>query len=762
MAVTVAVVDRLAGAALVLDDLQWADEGTLAVAELLAGRVPIAVAVRDGDGLAPGVIARLRAAGYEAVRVPPLSARDGAAVIATCRPGLSERACEQLLARAGGNPLMITELARDGHVTSSFRLSLAARLRQLAPAAREDFELLALAGQPVPRNWLGPASLDALDAASLLSGDGTTVTVRHALLGDVAIDGLSPDERRERHAHLARLVTDDAQRARHLHAAGETSAARAAALDAAAASATPGERAEHLALAADCADGPDADALRLQAAEALEQTHSWQRLDGVLENLASTDPQLVARAELLRARGAWSAGRPEVVRASLRRGLSLVSGTGTDTEVLLRIEQCRVPIFLDGEVEEGIAAARAALELAEEQQVGVARAHYFLGTALGVAGRDGWEEHLALAIEAARRTPDARDTEFSATNNLVTFHEATGSPDKARVAGADGVRRAESQGLLGWATALRAMLVQLDLHAAAYQAVLEESERLLDLPIDQRARDTLHQTRGLALVDLGRLEEAEREVTGHLQHAAGDARGAPSLVLVLAEADLWGGRPRRAIEHAEQYVRALADDPHNRAFGDIVRGWAAFDLGEPVPPAPEVPDWAMLSAVSLELRGLSRLQVGEHLDATRLLDEAARAWAPYHARGELRCRWAAAEAVRRSGDTAEAVGRLERLESRLTVLGMRPLLGRVHRSLRACGRARRTSQGGSRSGLSARELEVLELAATGLTTPEIAVRLGIGRRAVAEHARRAVVKLGATNRAHAVALLHSAGPAAER
>jgi DNA-binding NarL/FixJ family response regulator len=57
-----------------------------------------------------------------------------------------------------------------------------------------------------------------------------------------------------------------------------------------------------------------------------------------------------------------------------------------------------------------------------------------------------------------------------------------------------------------------------------------------------------------------------------------------------------------------------------------------------------------------------------------------------------------------------------------------------------------------RRALSARELEVLSLAARGLTGLQIAEHLHLSESTVETHVRRAVQALGAQNRVHAVAL----------
>jgi DNA-binding CsgD family transcriptional regulator len=119
----------------------------------------------------------------------------------------------------------------------------------------------------------------------------------------------------------------------------------------------------------------------------------------------------------------------------------------------------------------------------------------------------------------------------------------------------------------------------------------------------------------------------------------------------------------------------------------------------------------------------------------------------------MRCRWAAGEAARRAGDTEAAVRQLIEAETRLQQLGMLPLLGRVHRSLRAAG-VRRSAPRTRTAGdlLTGRQRELLRLVGDGLTNAQIAQRLGISRHTVVSQLASSVAKLGATSRNHAAAL----------
>ncbi len=155
---------------------------------------------------------------------------------------------------------------------------------------------------------------------------------------------------------------------------------------------------------------------------------------------------------------------------------------------------------------------------------------------------------------------------------------------------------------------------------------------------------------------------------------------------------------------------------------------------------------------SAGVRALARDEPGP---AVELFASAAQSWAPYHKRGDLRCRWAQGEALRRSGSDLAAVAVLEQVEADAEALGHQLILGRIRQSLRRLGvqrSAERLGGAGGRGALSGREREVLELAGHGLTNAQIGARLGISRRTVVSLVETASVKLGAGSRSQAVAL----------
>src|SRR6185369_8974108 len=112
--------------------------------------------------------------------------------------------------------------------------------------------------------------------------------------------------------------------------------------------------------------------------------------------------------------------------------------------------------------------------------------------------------------------------------------------------------------------------------------------------------------------------------------------------------------------------------------------WAQLEAG--LKPQPVKPMFLrrMLTGVPIEVAAVELLAAGEPQRAAALFAEAATHWAPYHRRGDFRCRWAQGEALRRAGDDA-AVAVLEAVEADALALQHHMIVGRIRRSLRQLG-----------------------------------------------------------------------------
>ena len=285
-AVAASVRDTVGPGLLVVEDLHWATPSTLAVIGLLVGRVRMLATVRSGSVDADRAVAALTGAGFREVRVGPW---DDASALALIRASTIDRLTPEdearILQLAGGNPLLLVELARHEQPPASLRLSVAARLRDLDPVSRTTFDLVALAGRPLSRTLLGATEVAGLEAAGLVvaaGASGNAVAARHALVAETAVDLMDDVRRRQAHATVARLIADPGEAARHHEQAGERDLALDKALRAADGAGTQVERAGHLRLAARMATGPEADRLRLRAARVFDAVHDWAAVLEVL------------------------------------------------------------------------------------------------------------------------------------------------------------------------------------------------------------------------------------------------------------------------------------------------------------------------------------------------------------------------------------------------------------------------------------------------------------------------------------------------
>jgi tetratricopeptide (TPR) repeat protein len=228
------IVDRAASrpVILALDDAQFADPASLTFAHYL---------VRRSSSAAVLFVATIRTsqpasvdlfAGWQGINLIDLRAFDRNEthmLIGRCRPGLRDRDTVDSLHRmSGGNPLLLVSLLgaeslpEDGEVPQGILDYFLPQLRDLVRSRR--LLLAAIAISPAPTSFdltsriagVPINSGDFLDALSELEarglieiGSGSTATLRHGVLGEVAIAALSPADGRVLHARAARVFTEE-------------------------------------------------------------------------------------------------------------------------------------------------------------------------------------------------------------------------------------------------------------------------------------------------------------------------------------------------------------------------------------------------------------------------------------------------------------------------------------------------------------------------------------------------------------------------
>jgi DNA-binding CsgD family transcriptional regulator len=114
---------------------------------------------------------------------------------------------------------------------------------------------------------------------------------------------------------------------------------------------------------------------------------------------------------------------------------------------------------------------------------------------------------------------------------------------------------------------------------------------------------------------------------------------------------------------------------------------------------------------------------------------------------------AACDGRRRAGDRNGAVARFRQARGRLVALGAQPYVAACERELTACGAEIRPERRQARWNLTASELTVARLVATGRSNREVAAELFISVKAVEFHLGHVFDKLGVRSRRALPALL---------
>jgi class 3 adenylate cyclase/tetratricopeptide (TPR) repeat protein len=380
---------------IVVDDMQFADEASDAllrhVAHQVTGQPWLAVLAGRGDAadLQPP------SPGSHSILVGPLSAEES--LVFTCAETddspLAPHVADAVVARGGGNPLFLRQLAATAHTTAdiadlpdTIETVVAARIDRLLPSAREVLRAAAVVGMSMDRALLAellqhdqttPAAVfDHL--AEFLSSDGGELRFRQAVIRDTAYEGLAFRRRAALHGRLAGLLTArhlgepdaiDAVLSLHLLEAGEyqpaLTSSRAAADRAADAHANTEAAVLYrraLAAAGHLSIEPPARAELLErlgdVQVRLGEYEPGDRSYSAAARLVRTDPLAVARLGLKQARSAGRQGSYDVALARLRRvarTLEAVPGTAASD---LRVEMTMSTAFT--QFRQGrLAAARA-------------------------------------------------------------------------------------------------------------------------------------------------------------------------------------------------------------------------------------------------------------------------------------------------------------------------------------------------------------------------------------------------------------------
>ncbi|MEU8149212.1 AAA family ATPase [Nonomuraea sp. NPDC048901] len=741
---------------LVLEDLHWADQ---------ASRDLLAFLLRNLTR--PGVLViatsrePLRLPMAEVLKVPPLG-RDEVARMLGGSEG-EQADIDRIVARSEGNPLFVEALADAGTATTpaSLRELLLAGAERLGRASLDVLRIAAVSssvspsygGSRTPHEVLrAVAGLDdlALDEAlrpvvraRLLLVDGDGYVFRHTLIRDAVYDDLLPGERIRLHTRCAEARPELA--ADHWYAAGDRRRAFEAAWRAG--------RWERVLELWDQSDLPDGG------------MEPWDRSDSPGGGVGRFDPpdrgmDHAAVLELA-AKDALHAGDAERAEELASRALDEVRDPLRAAHLL----ELRVAIR-DLLGEEGLADLREAIRLAprEARLIGAlantlawngqdaeARAHAEDALALGdsrslvtLAALTALEGDLAAAsrlhAEARAAAPDD-DTVLAAYAGEADVLEAAGEHAKAEAVARRGMAQAKRLGMARSRGAhIAANLAEPLASLGRWKEAREVIDAALALDPPPIHRAWLLMVLGTVAVWEGALEEAADVLDRARPLMRGRSRGYDSCL----EPDLLEGRLAVAAGDVERAGR-LADHVLSAHDLTLSRRYA----------------WPLLVIAA---------RTGRVRQAPAGMATTGRVQEAYQATFEAECggSWAAAVAAWRTVGQPYALGQAlvraaeqdpesarELLREAAAIaerLGSAPLRQEVEAAA-ASGRVRLTAE----PGLSARELEVLELVAEGLSNRQIAERLFISARTSGVHVSNIMAKLGVASRVEAAALARRTG-----
>lgn len=739
---------------LVIEDVHWADAATLDLLRFLGRRVHgmralVVITSRD-DEVGPThplrvAIGDLASAGaLRRISLQPLSAE------AVDRLARGSRIDPRALHRqTGGNPFYVTEvLASGGGLPGNVRDAVLSRAARLAPAARRTLDAAAVIGASAEVALLAAAagsdlSLEPCIQAGLLRAQPSLVSFRHEIARQAVLGAIAPDALRNWHARiLAALRGRSADLAMLAHHA-------AGALDGAAVLQFAPEAARQAASLRSHREAAAQYARALAFAAPLPPAQRADLMEGYSYECYLTDQP----AEAIRARTAaaalreslgdrlrygddlrwlsrfqwWSSNRPEAERLGAR-AVEVLQALPPGPELAAALSNLSQLSLMASEGAAAIRWGRKALSLARRARDENVEAHALnnIGTARVLTGdRRGWADlgkSLQLSLDRGFEDHAAR-----AYNNLGS--EAVSTRRLADGDGwlRDGIAYDDDRGLDGHRAYLLGWQAMSHLFQGRLDAALESAHEALS----NRRLSGILRVNPLCAIGRARALRGDPEIwppldeAAELAHRTGELQRIGQACIARSEAAWLAGDDARARAEAE---RGLPLALERRG----TNGWIAGELllchwragGKR-----RMPSWCP-QVFRDETQGNA--------------SKAERAWR------KLGCPPQAALALaERGGETAlrQAFDELERL-------GMRAAAARVAEKLRKMGarhipRGRRASTRANPQGLTAREVEILDLLVESLSNAAIGKRLFISPKTVDHHVSAILEKLGVHTRAEA-------------
>jgi DNA-binding CsgD family transcriptional regulator len=804
-------VERLEPFLLLLDDLQWMDELSLALCHYLvrAGEVagqPFAlIAAGRPSAQAATFSASLRQVlprdRVVDVMLTPLSSDESLELLSSLAPDLSSEVARSVSARAGGSPFWLEALVGTAGGEADAAQLMTARLRGAGADAGALVALLAVAARP-----LALADASALQAwpearvehaASELVARGVavesatgSVRLAHDLVREAAYRDVPEETRRSLHARVADWLESVAgedlgglrEALTHRHAAAQPALGLAIRVARSPRRTLLGE--EGLALLTEIADGGDpADTATLNlhgavatlAAELGDHAAAVDRWTRVSERAA--DPLERASALLAASRSATALDQREAAWAYLER-----SGTAGIADEVFELERATQAATLELWAQVGNQAPRRgqAYEVAR-------RAHALADRAGGVEAlhapaRRAYLDAVRVEYEAAYQDDDVGGLLRTAEERTLV---ARGFDDDAYLMAsvdlgralrrAGRIAEAEQRLRHAWEEGHRRVLPQLTIDAAYWFAtVLELQARIVEaedaiaeaIELAKRVGDEARARHPISRLGhrlsfhcgewrhaVSRLLEAQR---GASPHASIEYHQEVALWLALA-----GGREVEAevvtqIDEARRCAAAVSC-PRCNTEVRLAAAEALARVGHDDDAASSLAEWERLQrepqprdrVLHRRAQGLLAQSNGNGAAISFLEDAVYEAEQIGLVLDGLWTRIDLARAL--SGTECEhAIELLKGVASESADLGALTEQQVAEHGLRALG-VRTWRRGATSALLTEREQAIASLIAGGASNPEIAQELFLSRKTVERHVSNVLRKVGVRNRAELAA-----------
>jgi DNA-binding NarL/FixJ family response regulator len=791
------VLRRAGPALIVVDDLQWVDELSLALCHFLvraaesSGPALALIAASRASVNATALAASLRqllpAERFAELELGPLATDEAIALVRELAPALGEHSAHDLAERSGGSPFWLEALVHTEGAAADVGKLVTSRLRGASADAGSLLALLAVAARPLAltdvaalNDWAPERAEHAareLAARGVALESGGSVRLAHDLIREAAAAELPEERRLDVHRRVAgwleRIAGSDVGRLRealgHRHAAGLPSLDLALRLARSPQRTLLGDEGLELLVAIADASEPGNESVLALNEEIAELASALARHDVALERrllLAErhVDSALRARAFLEASKSAFARHDRESAYSYLERAGSI---DADDDLVALELATQHAVLDLWGDRKErGRMNAHAATERARPllQADDRGRAAYL--EALRVEYEAAYQED---DVDAMVRAAEARAAAARGFDEEARLTALLASARALRRAGqlSEAVERAEHV----WGDARRLVLPRLTLDAGYWLGTLlllrgrvADVEEVVSEAADLASR----------VGDEARGRHSIERLSSEVEFYGGDWRAGADQLLAYAReqseharielhqlAALWlalAGGPalaREVVEHIKA-ARSCADKagcPRCATELRLVSADALAHAGRGAEAATSLAEWETMQSHPQPRDAFLRRRVQGLLDGVespRLLEQAARE--ADELRFVLDALWTRIDLGSRLASTDRSHAR-EILESTARTAAELGAVTQQHvaeQHLRALG-VRTWRRGAAAELLTERERRVAHLVAAGASNPEIAQQLFVSRKTVERHVSNVLRKMEVRNRAELAA-----------